>query len=195
MNCGIYKILNKTNNKVYVGSSVNISNRQYKHFWMLKKGIHDNIYLQKSFNKNGLENFVFEILELCEEKDLILKENYYINNYKSNEMTFGYNLALVGNSRRNIVSDSVKLKLSKFNQQKNNNFSKYSLKNIESNEVFIFESLIDGANYLISNGFAKGKSKNVRMVISNCLRGIKVDNGGKGTIRKTCYKHYFKIIN
>ena len=133
MNCGIYKILNKTNNKVYVGSSVNISNRQYKHFWMLKKGIHDNIYLQKSFNKNGDDNFTFEILEYCEEKDLILRENHYINEYKSNEMDFGYNLALVSDSRRNIVSDVVKMKLSKHNQQKNNNFSKYSLTNIETN--------------------------------------------------------------
>jgi group I intron endonuclease len=195
MNCGIYKILNKQNNKVYVGSSIDLPSREYKHFWMLKKGIHDNVYLQKSFNKHGIENFVFEILELCEEKDLILKENYYINNYKANEMNFGYNLALVSDSRRNIISDAVKLKLSKINQQKNNNFSKYSLTNIESNEIFIFESLIDGANYLINNGFAKGKSRNVRMMISNCLRGRKLDNGGKGTIRKTCYKHFFKIIN
>jgi hypothetical protein len=110
-------------------------------------------------------------------------------------MDFGYNLALVSDSRRNVVSDIVKMKLSKHNQKKNNNFSKYSLTNIVTNEIFIFESLIDGANYLIENGFAKGKSKNVRMSISNCLRGRKVDNGGKGTIRKTCYKHYFKIIN
>jgi len=195
MNCGIYKILNKTNNKVYVGSSVNLSNRQYKHFWMLKKGIHDNIYLQKSFNKNGDDNYTFEILEYCEEKDLISRENHYINEYKSYEMDFGYNLALVSDSRRNVVSDIVKMKLSKHNQKKNNNFSKYSLTNIVTNEIFIFESLIDGANYLINNGFAKGKSKNVRMSISNCLRGIKVNNGGHGTIRKTCYQHYFKIIN
>jgi len=195
MNCGIYKILNKTNNKVYIGSSVNLSSRQYKHFWMLKKGIHDNVYLQKSFNKYGIDNFIFEILEICNENDLILRENHYINEYKSNEMDYGYNLALVNESRRNIVSDIVKMKLSKYNQQKNNNFLKYSLTNIITNEIFIFESLIDGANYLIKNGFAKGKPKNIRMSISNCLRGIKVNNGGNGTIRKTCYKHYFKIIN
>ena len=35
MNSGIYKILNKTNNKVYIGSSVNLKSREYKHFWML----------------------------------------------------------------------------------------------------------------------------------------------------------------
>ena len=50
MSCGIYKITNTKNNKTYIGSSTNITNREYKHFWMLKKGIHDNEYLQKSFN-------------------------------------------------------------------------------------------------------------------------------------------------
>ena len=195
MNCGIYKIVNKKNNKVYVGSSVNLKSREYKHFWMLRKDIHPNIYLQKSYNKNGVEMFEFEIIELCEENDLIFRENHYINYYRSNEMEFGYNLALVGNSRRNIVSAEVKMKLSKHNQNKNGNFSKFSLTNIISEEIFIFDTLIDGANYLIKNGFANGQSKNVRMTISNCLRGVKVNNGHKGSVRKTIYKHLAKVIN
>ena len=52
----------------------------------------------------------------------------------------------------------------------------------------------DGARYLIENGFAHGKERVVRMRISTCLRNKKVNNGSKGTIRKTCYKHKFKII-
>ena len=31
MNCGIYKIENVKNNKIYIGSSVNLKNREYKH--------------------------------------------------------------------------------------------------------------------------------------------------------------------
>lgn len=79
---------------------------------------------------------------------------------------------------------------------KNNNFTIFSLTNIYTDEELIFESLVDGANYLIDNGFAKGKPRNVRMKLSNSLRGIKVDNGknGSGSIRKTCFKHKFKII-
>jgi group I intron endonuclease len=195
MNIGIYKILNKSNNKVYIGSSIVLNKRKYKHFWMLRKDIHPNIYLQKSYNKNGVEMFEFEIIELCEENDLIFRENHYINYYRSNEMEFGYNLALVGDSRRNIVSAEVKMKLSKHNQNKNGNFSKFSLTNIISEEIFIFDTLIDGANYLIKNGFANGQSKNVRMTISNCLRGVKVNNGHKGSVRKTIYKHLAKVIN
>jgi hypothetical protein len=51
---------------------------------MLSKNIHDNEYLQKSFNKYGIESFKFEILEECDQSQLIDKENFYINKYKSN---------------------------------------------------------------------------------------------------------------
>ena len=195
MGCGIYKITNKLTNKVYIGSSVVISNREYKHFWMLQKNIHDNSHLQKSFNKHGRNNFIFEVVEYCLESELIEKENYYITFYKSNESNFGYNLATVNEFRRNTYNTEVKVKLSKHNLSKNGNINTFSLTNIKTEETFIFDNLVDGANYLIEYGFAKGIPRNVRMSISNCLRGVKLNNGYKGSIRKTCYKHKFKIIN
>lgn len=195
MDCGIYIIKNTLNNKVYIGSSINVSNRKYKHFWMLEKGIHDNFYLQKSYNKNGCSFFKFDILEMCNEDKLIERENYHISKYKSTNIQFGYNLSTVNEFRRNTYNEEVKIKLSKYNLQKNKNFSTFSLTNIKTNEIFIFDNLVDCANYLIKNGFAKGKPRNVRMCISNCLRGVKLDNGHKGSIRKTCYKHKFNIIN
>jgi group I intron endonuclease len=195
MSLGIYIIKNTQNNKVYVGSSVNVKNREYKHFWMLERGVHDNSYLQNSYNKYGKTSFIFEVVETCDESNLIEKENYYISYYKSNVMSFGYNLATVNEFRRNTFNEEVKVKLSKYNLNKNKNFSKFSLTNIDTMEIFIFESLVDGANYLIEGGFAKGKPRNVRMMISNCLRGVKMNNGHHGSIRKTCYKHKFKIIN
>ena len=195
MGCGIYRIFNIINNKTYVGSSINLESIKYKHFWMLLRNSHDNNYLQKSFNKYGEESFLFEILEECDYSELINKENFYINKYKSNDLTLGYNLSLVNEFRRNTYNDEVKVSLSKYNLKKNNNFTKYSLTNILTNEVFIFETLVEGANYLINNGFANGKPRNVRMSISNSLRGVKINNGSGGSIRKTCYKHNFKIIN
>jgi len=194
MGCGIYKIQNIVNKKIYIGSSVNLENREYKHFWMLERNGHDNSYLQHSYNKYGKESFIFEILEECNFNLLIERENHYIDYYKSNILKYGFNLAKVNEFRRNTYNDEVKIKLSKHNLIKNNNFTIFSLTNIETNNVSVFDSLVDGANYLIKNGFAKGKPRNVRMCISNCLRGIKLDNGHKGTIRKTCFKHNFKII-
>ena len=195
MNSGIYKILNKTNNKVYIGSSVNLKSREYKHFWMLNKNTHDNQFLQNSFNRDGLENFVFEVLENCDLDLLIERENYYINNYKSNNNDFGYNLATVNEFRRNTFNDNVKLNLSKYNLKKNGNINRFSLTNIETGEILEFDNLVDGSNYLIKNGFTKGKSSYVRVKLSSALRGVKVNNGYNGSVRKTIYKHNFKIIN
>lgn len=193
---GIYIIKNLINNKVYVGSSINLNSREYKHFWMLDKGMHDNHYLQQSYNKHGKDSFIFEIVCNCEPGELVLKENYYIDLYKSNKQTSGYNLAKVNEFRRNTYNDEVKINLSKYNLEKNGNFKKFSLINILTEKEYIFDSLVDAANYLLENGFAKGKPKNVRMKISNSLRGKKLDNGSpNGSIRKTCYKHRFKIIN
>jgi group I intron endonuclease len=194
MNCGIYKIVNVKTNKIYIGSSVNIKNREKRHFWMLRKNIHDNEYLQNSYNKYGKDFFEFETIELCPFDDLILKENYYINKYKSNDLLFGYNLATVNEFRRNNFNNEVKIKLSKYNLLKNGNIQLFSLTNIKTNEEFIFNSLVDGANYLISNGFTNGTPRNVRIKISNSLRGKKVNNGSNGSIRKTCYKHNFEIL-
>jgi hypothetical protein len=44
MGCGIYKITNLIDKKVYVGSSVNLNGREYKHFWMLNKTIRKTCY-------------------------------------------------------------------------------------------------------------------------------------------------------
>lgn len=196
MGCGIYKITNIVNNKCYIGSSINIESRKYKHFWMLSKNTHDNLYLQNSFNKHGYGNFVFDVIEECSERELIDKENYYIKEYKSNDLLFGFNLSLVNEFRRNKYNDYVKISLSKFNLKKNNNFTKYSLTNIMTDEIFIFDTLVEGANYLISNGFSKGSPRNVRQKISTSLRGKVVNNGYEnGSVRKTIYKHKFEIIN
>jgi group I intron endonuclease len=197
MGCGIYMIKNIIDSKIYIGSSVNIDSRKYKHFWMLNKKIHDNKYLQNAFNKFGESNFIFEIIENCDETNIIERENFYIEFYKSSKSDFGYNLATVNEFRRNTYNSEVKRKLSIHNLKKNSNFILFILENIFTNEIKTFDNLVDASNYLIENGFAKGNPRNVRMKISNSLRGKKVNNGknNNGSIRKTCYKHKFKIIN
>ena len=197
MSCGIYKIVNIKNNKIYIGSSINLDNREYKHFWMLGKNIHDNNYLQHSYNKYGKDTFCFDIVEFCLPEQLIVKENFYINKYKSNDLSYGYNLATVNEFRRNTYNDEVKIKLSKYGLTKNGNFTTYSLTNIQTNEEVIFHTLVDGANYLIENSYTLGNPTYVRQKISYCLRNKKINNGknNNGSIRKTCYKHKFKIIN
>ena len=195
MNCGVYKITNLKNNKVYIGSSIDISNREYKHFWMLNKNSHDNKHLQNSYNHHGKDNFLFEVVEFCGSEELIVKENEYIKKYNSNNEFFGYNLALVNEFRRNTYNNEVKVNLSKHNLNFNGNFIKFSLTSLIDNTTHVYDNLVDAAEYLIKNGYTKGTPRNVRMKLSHSLRGKKVNNGYKGSIRKTCYKHKFEIIN
>ena len=66
MTCGIYMIQNKVNGKIYIGQSVNIEDRWGEHKYELNKGYHHNKHLQRSWNKDGQENFEFTIICECE---------------------------------------------------------------------------------------------------------------------------------
>lgn len=89
---GIYCIENTTNNKKYIGQSVNIEGRWAKHKTALRQNSHDNDYLQKAWNKYGEDKFKFYILEKCDKNKLNEKEIYYINFYNTLNDQFGYNL-------------------------------------------------------------------------------------------------------
>ena len=78
---GIYKIQNQINDKLYIGSSFDISERIRTHLSKLKNNTHKNAHLQSAINKYNLNNFKFSIIEECEKEDLITKEQYYINSY------------------------------------------------------------------------------------------------------------------
>lgn len=68
----IYQIKNTLNNKVYIGQTNNIKRRWDQHKSDLKRGVHDNPYLQKLYNKYGLDIFEFGILheEDCDQERL-----------------------------------------------------------------------------------------------------------------------------
>jgi group I intron endonuclease len=194
MGCGIYKIQNTINNKIYIGSSIKINTRLMNHKYALRCGKHDNEYLQNSFNKYGESNFIFETIELCDISKLIEKENFYIEKYSSNDLKMGYNLAKVNDFRRNTFNNEVKIKNSKLNLSLYGNFTTFKSININNNIENTFTSLVEAADYLINNNFSKGNPRNIRQKLSHCLRGKKVNNGSKGTIRKTAYDHIWSII-
>ena len=78
---GIYKIVNKINNKYYVGSSYDIIHRFYLHKLNLKNCRHCNDKLQNAWNKYGAENFDFIIIDRVENRDTLLDvEQKYLNN-------------------------------------------------------------------------------------------------------------------
>ncbi len=79
---GVYEISCSINKKTYIGSAVNLYQRLSKHKTMLKQGSHDNIHLQRAFNKYGIESFSVHILEFCDRTHTLQLEQKYINKFK-----------------------------------------------------------------------------------------------------------------
>lgn len=98
---GIYKITNLLDGRSYIGQSRNIENRFKEHLY------HNESPIDKDIHELGANNFSFDILEICNESDLDLKEEYYINFY--NSINNGYNMIKGG--QHNIGESNPKSKL------------------------------------------------------------------------------------
>jgi len=120
LNCGIYKILNIINGKMYIGSSINLKSRKYQHFFTLKKGVHCNKYLQNSYNKYGDNNFKWEIIEYIKSSDdkiqlkcnLLEKEQHWIDKLISQGNIIYNNCMIAGSCAGRKLSIEHKKKIS-----------------------------------------------------------------------------------
>jgi group I intron endonuclease len=72
--CGIYTITNKVNGKYYLGSSHDIKTRLRTHRTALRRGIHYNSHLQRSWAKHGEKAFEFKQIASCKKEVLELVE-------------------------------------------------------------------------------------------------------------------------
>ena len=97
--CGIYKITNRENGKIYIGQSKDIFNRWKAHI-SRRNNPHNNSAIESALGKYGIENFELDILELCEEKDLNEAELKWIQQYNSYAPN-GYNIAIGGQNFTN----------------------------------------------------------------------------------------------
>jgi len=106
---GIYKIVNKTNGKYYVGSANSIQRRWREHKNCLIENKHYNDYLQRAWNKYGKDNFEFLIVEITEPNKRILVEQKYLD-IARNEQDKCYNLKF--ESTEQFFSDYAREKMS-----------------------------------------------------------------------------------
>lgn len=108
MASGIYKIENKINGKLYIGSAVNIEARWRGHRCDLEKGKHHSSILQRAWRKYGSEAFSFVSLMVCAKEDLIFYEQRALD-----VMLPSYNICRVaGSSLGCKMPDSMKEKMS-----------------------------------------------------------------------------------
>lgn len=92
---GVYKISNIVSNRYYIGYSKNITKRFYTHRCKLRKCCHDNIFLQRAYDLDGEDKFVYEIIHRCNTEkeakeielqyltDLTIRDKLYNLNYNN----------------------------------------------------------------------------------------------------------------
>lgn len=96
---GVYAILNEVTGKLYIGSAINLKRRKDRHFSDLVGGYHHNRYLQRAFNKYGLDVFSFHVIEIVEDHELLIpREQFYMNEAESYKRGNGYNLSPTASS-------------------------------------------------------------------------------------------------
>ena len=117
MNSGIYQITCLVNLKIYIGSTANFERRLKTHKTTLKNNKHKNPHLQSAFNKYGESNFIYEVVEYCEENNLKVAEQTWMdktecyirekgfNNCKLSDRPTGYKHT---EASRKIMSDKKK---------------------------------------------------------------------------------------
>ncbi len=89
--------INRTSIKFYIGS---VSSQSFKHRWnthrrSLLANKHENPILQRAWNKYGSDSFIFQIIEIVKDKDIIYhRESFWLSQFKSKYKVF--NIVPVG---------------------------------------------------------------------------------------------------
>lgn len=159
---GIYCITNSKSNKKYIGSSLDMYFRIATHKSKLKANKHDNIHLQRSFNKHGIKTFNVKVLEFCTEKDLARKEQYWIDSLSPE-----FNIGGVTDGRKNIVNVDTKIKISR-SLLKLRGISKIQMLHKNTKEpIRAFDSLVEAAIFIKTENSLSGQLRNIRARIAN----------------------------
>jgi len=82
---GIYMWTNSINDKQYIGSSVDLSERLYYYYsttYMENALKRSNSHIYRALLNNGYSNFSLTILEYCEPEKCIEREDFYLSTEK-----------------------------------------------------------------------------------------------------------------
>ena len=66
---GIFQVKNLSNGKIFIDKGLNLPGRINSCKFQLSHGSHMNKVLQEDFNKMGVDNFTFEIIDRLEPKE------------------------------------------------------------------------------------------------------------------------------
>ena len=75
---GIYKWTNKLTKDIYIGQSKDLSKRFINYFSLSYLRYKNNLIISRALIKYGYSNFSLEILEYCDEGELLIREQYFL---------------------------------------------------------------------------------------------------------------------
>lgn len=105
----VYKILNKVNNKIYIGQTNKPDWRWRQHVYRAKNNPHQLI--SRSISKYGEDNFEFNVIFFSDSREVVNDtEEFFINYFNSKNLEFGYNVANGGSVGK--MSDYLRSKIS-----------------------------------------------------------------------------------
>jgi group I intron endonuclease len=87
----IYMFKNTINSKIYVGQSVDVYSRYSKHKKSEFSSCINPTRFVNAIKKYGFNNFEFSIIEFVEKENLTIREQFWMDFYKSYLREFGYN--------------------------------------------------------------------------------------------------------
>ena len=103
----IYKITNKINGKSYIGKTLgSIEDRWKEHWSESTKQRTEKRPLYRAFRKYGKSNFTIEEVEKVEDEEANIREQYWIEFYKTYGRT-GYNATKGGDGRKTVDYEKV----------------------------------------------------------------------------------------
>lgn len=181
MTCGIYKIENKLNKKVYIGQSLNIEER-----WKAHRVAGQNINhkykdypLYKDMHQYKIENFIFSIVEECSKNELDDKEIYWIKYYdsfyngynqtKGGAANFAHPMRVIPEKLQDIIYDLRNTNLTTVELGKKYSVSKDTISSINTGKSWYDEEL----DYPIR------KNNNIKVYCKICGKEIPSNNHGK----------------
>lgn len=110
---GVYCIYTDFDKRVYIGSSLNLNKRFKQHINGLKNNSHRNSHLQNFVSKYGVDKLKFKVLEKCSMDELLVKEQFYIDNYDNVNL---FNISKIAGKVE--MTDEVRKKISESSKGK-----------------------------------------------------------------------------
>jgi len=169
---GVYMWTNLKNGNTYIGSSVNLSPRLLK--YLNENALRKNkMLISLAIIKHSIENFSLYILEYCSSKDVIEREQYYLDTYKpiynilktaGSSLGYVHNETSLSKMSLRVVSKAT---LNKMKQRKQSEQTKDKIRkaigipvkglNMDKEEITIYASKKEAGLHLDTNDTTIGR--------------------------------------